>query len=210
MFMINTVKTVLSGHSKRTLDFNTDPRLMQVKGIAEWSKEHSAILSTYTKLPLTIKTFVLSILSGRLGQVLLYSNVTLKFVAYIFFLQLVLGVHFWSLRGGVGLLIFEIWKLLSQNNLLAFVSGSIFPLSIPYSTGPTLEYCNRCGFMSSFRSELSSTLTNWAPDQLRTIWSAAYMNRFHVRGLEIFCYDSYFKFWIIFNRIDLFYGVIML
>ena len=68
----NTVKPVLSGHSKRTqkLVFNTDYRLMQVKSIAECSKEHSTILSTI-KLPFSIKTFVFSILSGRLRQVLL-------------------------------------------------------------------------------------------------------------------------------------------
>ena len=35
--------------------------------------EHSAILSTFIKLPFSIKTFVLPILSGRLRQVLLYS-----------------------------------------------------------------------------------------------------------------------------------------
>ena len=34
--------------------------------------EHSAILSTFIKLPFSIMTFVLSILSGRLRQVLLY------------------------------------------------------------------------------------------------------------------------------------------
>ena len=34
---------------------------MQVKSIAECSKEHSAILSTFIKLPFAIKPFVLSI-----------------------------------------------------------------------------------------------------------------------------------------------------
>ena len=45
--------------------FKTDYRLMQVKSIAECSKgskEHSAILSTFIKLPVFIKTFDLSIL----------------------------------------------------------------------------------------------------------------------------------------------------
>ena len=42
---------------------------MQVKSIAEW--EHSAILSTFIKLPFVIKFFVLSFLSGRLRQALL-------------------------------------------------------------------------------------------------------------------------------------------
>ena len=36
--------------------------------------EHSVILSTFIKLPFVIKIFVLSILSGRFTQVLLYSN----------------------------------------------------------------------------------------------------------------------------------------
>ena len=35
------------------------------------SKEHSAILLTYSKLPFVIKIFILSILSGRLRQGLL-------------------------------------------------------------------------------------------------------------------------------------------
>ena len=44
------------------LFFKTDYRLMQVKSIAECSKrEHSAILSTYIKLPFVFKTSVMSI-----------------------------------------------------------------------------------------------------------------------------------------------------
>ena len=39
--------------------------------------EHSAILSTFIKLPFVIKIFVLSILSGRFTQVLLYMNAVL-------------------------------------------------------------------------------------------------------------------------------------
>ena len=41
--------------------FKTNYHLMQVKSIAEW--EHSVILSTFIKLPVTfvVKTFVLSI-----------------------------------------------------------------------------------------------------------------------------------------------------
>ena len=43
--------------------FKTDYRLMQVKGIAEMlHREHSAILLTFIKLPVVLKTFVLSIL----------------------------------------------------------------------------------------------------------------------------------------------------
>ena len=62
-----TVKPVISGHSKRKpkLVFKNDYCSMQVKSIAECSKgsivlEHSAILSTFIKLPFVIKTFVLS------------------------------------------------------------------------------------------------------------------------------------------------------
>ena len=48
---------------------------MHVKITAECSLEHSAILLTCIKLPSVFKTFVLSILSGRLRQVLLiYSS----------------------------------------------------------------------------------------------------------------------------------------
>ena len=48
--------------------FKTKYRLMQVKSIAE----HSAILLTFLKLPVVIKTFVLSFLSGHFTQILLY------------------------------------------------------------------------------------------------------------------------------------------
>ena len=56
-----TVKPVLSGHSKRRrkIGFKTDCHLMQVK-------EHSAILSTFIKLPFVFKTSVLSIFEWRL------------------------------------------------------------------------------------------------------------------------------------------------
>ena len=43
-------------------------------------EEHSAILSTFIKLPSVIKIFVLSILNGRLRQVLLY----LSFFRFLF------------------------------------------------------------------------------------------------------------------------------
>ena len=45
--------------------------LMQVKSIAECSR-HSAILSTFIKLPFVIKIFVLSIFEWLIKQVLLY------------------------------------------------------------------------------------------------------------------------------------------
>ena len=71
--IIFTVKPVLSGHSKRQkLVFKTDYRLMQVKSIAECSKgEHSAISSTFIKLPPALRPLFCLFLSGRLRQVLL-------------------------------------------------------------------------------------------------------------------------------------------
>ena len=50
--------------------FKTDYRLMQVKSI---QREYSAILSTFIKLPVVIKTFVLSTFEWPFAQVLLYS-----------------------------------------------------------------------------------------------------------------------------------------
>ena len=44
---------------------------MQVKSIAECSK-HSAILSTFIKIPFVLKTFALSVLCGCVRRVLLY------------------------------------------------------------------------------------------------------------------------------------------
>ena len=58
--------------------FKTNYRLMQVNCIAERSKEHSAIHSTFIKLPSVIKIFVLSILSGCFRQVLLNSKTCVK------------------------------------------------------------------------------------------------------------------------------------
>ena len=53
--------TRLKLKKKPKLGFKTDYRLMQVKSIAECSEgEHSAILSTFIKLPFPIKIFVLS------------------------------------------------------------------------------------------------------------------------------------------------------
>ena len=53
------VKQPLSKRLK--LVFKTHYRLMRVNSIAEYSKGHSAILSTFIKLPYVIKIFVLSI-----------------------------------------------------------------------------------------------------------------------------------------------------
>ena len=65
---VNTVKPVLSGHSKRRpkLVFNTYYRLMQVKSIAECS---NASLSYH----LSLRSVFCLFLSGRLRQVLLFS-----------------------------------------------------------------------------------------------------------------------------------------
>ena len=54
---LSTVKPVLSGHSKedQKLVFKTNYHLMQVKSI---KGEHSALLSTFIKLPFVIKIFV--------------------------------------------------------------------------------------------------------------------------------------------------------
>ena len=54
-----TVKPPLSKRPK--LVFKTNYRLIQVRSIAECSREHSAILSTFIKLPFVFKIFVLSI-----------------------------------------------------------------------------------------------------------------------------------------------------
>ena len=40
--------------------------------------EHSAIFSTFIKLPFVIKTFVMSIFNGRFTQVLLYCSLYIK------------------------------------------------------------------------------------------------------------------------------------
>ena len=57
-----TVKPVLSGHLKirPKLALKTNYRLIQVESIAECSREHSAILSTFIMLLSVIKVFVLS------------------------------------------------------------------------------------------------------------------------------------------------------
>ena len=54
--------------------FKPDYPFMYVKSTEEWYKGTiSAILSIIIKLPVVIKIFVLSILSGRFTQVLLYN-----------------------------------------------------------------------------------------------------------------------------------------
>ena len=65
-----TVKPVLSGHSKK----KTNYCLMQVKSIADAprDREHSAILLTFIKLALPLRSLFRLFLSGNLTHVLLY------------------------------------------------------------------------------------------------------------------------------------------
>ena len=56
-----TVKPVLSGHSKKEDQLSLNA-----------GQKDSAILLTFIKQPFVIKIFVLSLLSGCLGHVLLY------------------------------------------------------------------------------------------------------------------------------------------
>ena len=66
---LDTVKPVLRGHSKRRpkfvlktdLSLNADQKYCRM---LQW--EHSAILSTFIKLPFVFKTFVLSIFEWQL------------------------------------------------------------------------------------------------------------------------------------------------
>ena len=72
---INTVKPVLSGHSKRRLKlvFKTDYCLMQVKSIAECSKR--SILQYFRpslSYHLSLRSLLCQFLSGSLRHVLLY------------------------------------------------------------------------------------------------------------------------------------------
>ena len=66
------VKPVLNGHSQKDLKliFKTDYHLLQVKSIAECSKEsHSAILSTSLSYHLSIGSLFCLFLSGCFTQV---------------------------------------------------------------------------------------------------------------------------------------------
>ena len=57
---IDTVKLVQNGHFQkdRKFVFKTNYHLLQIKSI---QREHSAIFSTFIKLPVVIKTFIMSI-----------------------------------------------------------------------------------------------------------------------------------------------------
>ena len=70
----HTVKPVLSGHSKKTPKIGFQYQESLNASQKYWrmlQREHSAILSTFIKLSFVFKTFVLSIFSGRLRQILL-------------------------------------------------------------------------------------------------------------------------------------------
>ena len=71
---LGTVKPGLCGHSRKIpkLVFKTYYRLMRSKVFQNAPREHSAILSTFNKLPFAFLTFVCLFLSGCLRQVLLY------------------------------------------------------------------------------------------------------------------------------------------
>ena len=75
-----TVKPALSGHSKRTTKIGFRYQLLLNAGqkyCRMLPLKHSAILLTFIKLPISIKTIILFILSGRLRQVLLYISILL-------------------------------------------------------------------------------------------------------------------------------------
>ena len=71
----NTVKPVLSGHSKRRpkIDFKTDYSLMKVENIAECSEGQNFRYSL--SYHLSLRSLFCLFLSGHLRQVLLYAKV---------------------------------------------------------------------------------------------------------------------------------------
>ena len=73
--LLNTVKLCKTATLKKTKNGFQDRLLLNAgqKYCRMLQGEHSAILLTSIKLPFAIKIFVLSILSGRFTQVLLYS-----------------------------------------------------------------------------------------------------------------------------------------
>ena len=71
--MTGSVKPVLNGHSKGRPKIGFQDRLSLNAG-----QEHSTMLSNFFKLLFVIRIFVLSILSGRLRQVLLYMMLRLQ------------------------------------------------------------------------------------------------------------------------------------
>ena len=54
----------------------------QVKSIAECSREHSAILSTFVKLPFVIK--ICLFLGSRFTQILMYLNISFEIICNLF------------------------------------------------------------------------------------------------------------------------------
>ena len=82
-YLFGSVKPVFKGHSQkdRKFVFKTNYRLMQVK------REHSAILSTFIKLPFDIKIFILTVFEWlflhRFYCIWFVTSHSLKFVAYL-------------------------------------------------------------------------------------------------------------------------------
>ena len=79
---LSTVKPCLKRPLKQKDQPSALRRPMQGKRIADYSlllqREHSAILSTFIKLPLVTKIFVLSILSGQLRLYPFYKEISSK------------------------------------------------------------------------------------------------------------------------------------
>ena len=93
------VKPVLSGHSKRTPKIGFQYQLLlnaDQKYCRMLQGEHSAILSTFIKLPFSIKTFVLSIFKWPLKTGF---TVSVKPVGYAYsintysFIAISIGIH---------------------------------------------------------------------------------------------------------------------
>ena len=86
--VICTVKPVLSSHSKKDQKFGFQDRSLLNAGqkyCRMLHREHSAILSTFIKLPFTIKTFVLSIFKWPLktGFTVLSSYQLTQFMGHV-------------------------------------------------------------------------------------------------------------------------------
>ena len=67
------------------LSLNAGQKYCRMLQGEEQGEEHSAIRSTFIKLPFSIKTFVLSVLSGHLRHVLLYCNHLNSRVSWLFY-----------------------------------------------------------------------------------------------------------------------------
>ena len=91
----NTVKPVLGGRSKRRTKIGFQGQLWLNAGqkyCRMLQGEHSAIFSTFTKLPLVIKIFVLSIFEWPLKSFTVFANVKCWLKS-----QSDLGLHYLSM-----------------------------------------------------------------------------------------------------------------